>query len=155
MQAIYGVGEAKLRDFGQAFFDALDADCRSRGLSRDQFGSPKPAPRGEESVRPTTSGERAVELYRGGATIEEVMQQTSRARSTVVEYLCDYLRAEAPRSVSLWVADDIYRQVSNAAARVGADKLKPIFDALEGKITYDEIRIVVTHLNVCGGEPSA
>jgi ATP-dependent DNA helicase RecQ len=151
MQGIYGVGEVKLRDFGQAFFEALDADCRSRGLSRDQFSSQKPAARNTDTPRPTSTGEHAVELYRNGATIDEVMRETNRARSTAVEYLCNFLRAESPASVSRWVSDDTYQPVSAAAARLGADKLKPIFDAFEGKFTYDEIRIVVTHLNVCGG----
>jgi ABC-type amino acid transport substrate-binding protein len=135
----------------RARFEALDADCRSRCLSRDNVNTHQPAARGAESPRPTTSAEHAVELYRKGATIDAVMRELNRARSTAVEYLCHYLRAESPPSVSGWVSDDIYRQVSQVAARVGADKLKPIFDALEGKLTYDEIRIVVTHLTACGG----
>ena len=71
--------------------------------------------------------------------------------STTVQYLCDYLKADAPPSVSHWVADDVYRQVADAAAQHGTDKLKPLFDALGGKIGYDEIRIVVTHLTAAGG----
>ena len=86
-----------------------------------------------------------------GATIDDVVRQTNRARSTAVEYLCKFLRAEPPASVSRWVSDDIYREVAQVAARLGADRLKPIFDALNGKYTYDEIRIVVTHLNAGGG----
>ena len=56
-----------------------------------------------------------------------------------------------PATVSRWVSDEIYRDVSQVASRVGTDKLKPVFDALEGKYNYDEIRIVVTHLNARGG----
>src|SRR5262249_50785219 len=98
------------------------------------------------------AAEHAAELYRRGATLDVVVRETNRARSTAVEYLCNFLRTESPPSVSRWVSDDIYRNVSQAAARSGADKLKPIFEALEGKFTYDDIRIVVTHLNVCGGD---
>src|SRR5262245_40976549 len=36
LQGIYGIGEAKFRGFGQAFFDAIDQHCKARGLSRDQ-----------------------------------------------------------------------------------------------------------------------
>jgi ATP-dependent DNA helicase RecQ len=150
MQAIYGFGEAKLREFGQLFFDTLDCECRSRGLSRDNSQASKP---GTSNQSPQVKGasDHAVDLFRRGATIEEVAQQTNRARSTTVQYLCDYLRADAPASVSHWVADDVYRQVADAAAKCGADRLRPIFDALEGKIGYDEIRIVVTHLTAAGG----
>ncbi|MGE5192530.1 MAG: HRDC domain-containing protein, partial [Deltaproteobacteria bacterium] len=155
LQGIYGIGEAKLRDFGQAFFEALDGACLSRGLSRDNVHVPKAANAAGEAPRPTSTAEHAVELYRKGATIDDVVRQTNRTRGTAVEYLCNFLRAQPPASVSRWVSDDIYRQVSEVAARVGTEKLKPIFDALDGKYTYDEIRIVVTHLNARGGEDSA
>jgi ATP-dependent DNA helicase RecQ len=152
LQGIYGIGEAKFRDFGQAFFKALDEHCKSSGLSRDQSAGPIQTGTGASS-RPTQStGEQAAQLYRQGATIEDVVRETSRARSTAVEYLCNFLRAEPPASVARWVSDDIYRTVSAVAARVGTEKLKPIFDALEGKYTYDDIRIVVTHLSARGGD---
>jgi ATP-dependent DNA helicase RecQ len=152
-QGIYGIGEAKFRDFGQVFFQALDEDCNSRSLSRDRSAGPTQAGTGTPGRPPKSTGEHAVELYRQGATIDDVVRETDRARSTAVEYLCNFLRAEPPASVARWVSEDIYRTVSDVAARVGTDRLKPIFDALEGKYTYDDIRIVVTHLNARGGDP--
>jgi ATP-dependent DNA helicase RecQ len=154
MGAIYGFGEAKLRDFGKLFFDCVDATCHSRGLTRDCTRSAMPAPRREGTAGPATTPVHAASLFRQGMTIEEVARETNRARSTTVQYLCDFIRAESPSSVAPWIAADTYRLVSNAAAQVGADKLRPIFDALEGKVAYDDIRIVVTHLNACGGEGS-
>lgn len=35
MHMIYGIGETKLRDFGQLFLDEVNAQCLGRGLSRD------------------------------------------------------------------------------------------------------------------------
>jgi ATP-dependent DNA helicase RecQ len=154
MAAIYGVGEAKLRDFGQAFFDCVDAACKSRGLTRNCTQSPRTAAQSGVAAGPATAPVHAAGLFRQGMTIEEVSRETNRARSTTVQYLCDFIRAEAPASVSPWVGPDLYRLVAAAAAQVGADKLKPIFDSLEGKVPYDDIRIVVTHLNACGGEVS-
>jgi ATP-dependent DNA helicase RecQ len=151
MQGIYGMGEAKLRDFGQAFFETIDAACRARGLSRDSSRSPQSSNAAAGELRSTSAAEHAVELYRKGASIDDVVRKTNRARSTAVEYLCNFLRAEPSASASRWVSDDVYREVAQVAARAGADRLKPIFDALEGKCTYDEIRIVVTHLNAGGG----
>jgi ATP-dependent DNA helicase RecQ len=152
MQGIYGMGEAKLRDFGQAFLEAIDAACRTQGLSRDNSRSAMSSSAPAGAPRATSTAEHAVELYRNGASIDDVVRATNRARSTVVEYLCNFLRAEPPASVSRWVSEEMYRAVSQVAARVGTDKLKPIFDDLEGKYSYDEIRIVVTHLNARGGD---
>ncbi|HLJ12562.1 MAG TPA: DNA helicase RecQ [Planctomycetaceae bacterium] len=147
---IYGIGEARLRNFGERFFAALDADCRSRGLSRDNRQN-APAAIPAEATNRSLSAARAVELLASGATLDDVMKETNRARSTVTEYLCDFIRARSPVSVAAWVADDVYRKVADVAARLGADRLKPIFDELEGKIPYEDIRIVITHLTVCGG----
>ena len=93
----------------------------------------------------------AAQLFRSGATIESVMEQTGRARSTVTEYLSDFLRAEPQPSVDRWVSPVIYQRVAAAAAKVGTENLKPIFEALDGQVPYDDIRIVVTHLNTHGG----
>ena len=152
MAAIYGIGEAKLRDFGQTFFEAIDAGCRSRGLSRDATQPQKPVASAAAPEKAPQAAQKAAEFFRKGVKIDEVAQKMNRARSTTVQYLCEYLQSEAPPSIAPWVAPAAYRQISEVAARLGSDKLKPIFDALEGKFSYDDIRIAVTHLNVCGGE---
>src|SRR5205807_3988075 len=36
MRLVYGIGESKLRDFGECFLQALHSHCRERGLTRDQ-----------------------------------------------------------------------------------------------------------------------
>ena len=87
-------------------------------------------------------------LFRQGLAIEDVMHQTGRSRSTVCDYLAEYVREEKPPSIAAWVTDAVYEQVAAAARRVGSDRLKPIFIALGEKVPYDEIRLVVAHLAV-------
>ena len=96
--------------------------------------------------RPAPRSERACELFRQGAAIEDVMHQLQRARSTVCDYLCDYIRRERPQSLAAWVPDDVFQRVAAAARQVGTERLKPIFVALGEQIPYDTIRLVVTHL---------
>jgi ATP-dependent DNA helicase RecQ len=74
------------------------------------------------------------------------MHQTGRGRGTVNDYLCDFIREERPASVAVWVSNDIYQRVASCARQVGTDRLKPIFIALGEKVSYDDIRIVLTHL---------
>jgi ATP-dependent DNA helicase RecQ len=147
MRLIYGIGDAKLRDFGQTLLDSLDAHCRAQGLSRDNAPAPRTAPAVEEGPRRQSAGaSHAALLFRQGASLEEVRQQLNRARSTVAEYLCDYIRSDRPTSIAAWVSDDLYRQVAEAVTRIGSGPLKPIFVALEEKVPYEIIRAVVTHL---------
>jgi ATP-dependent DNA helicase RecQ len=104
------------------------------------------------AARPTPASLQAADLFRQGLAIDEVARRTDRARSTTIQYLCDFLEAQPVKSVSPWVADEVYWLIAAQAERMGVDKLKPIFEALEGKISYDEIRIVLTHLRTTGGD---
>ena len=69
-----------------------------------------------------------------------------RAVSTVTEYLAEYIAAENPPSIDAWVPNHIYKKVSAAAAETGTGSLKPIFVALDEKVPYDQIRLVIAHL---------
>jgi ATP-dependent DNA helicase RecQ len=148
MRLVYGVGEAKLRDFGSMVLETIDHECRSRNLTRDNQTAPPAAARSEPASRkPNANAAQAADLFRNGASIDEVMQKTNRARSTVSEYLCEYIRNEQPESISSWVPDTLYHQVAEAAARVESGLLKPLFIALDEKVPYETLKLVVTHLS--------
>jgi ATP-dependent DNA helicase RecQ len=147
MRAIYGIGVIKLRDFGDRFLKLVDAECRSRRLSRDNaLGPPRAWESGKAQSRPNPQRALAFDLFRGRTSLEEVIRQTGRGRSTVYEYLEDYIREERPASVAAWVTDEVYERVKLAARRVGTAYKKPIFIALGERVSYDDIRIVLAHL---------
>jgi ATP-dependent DNA helicase RecQ len=150
MRLIYGVGDAKLRDFGQAFLVIIEDHCSRNGLPSDNPSQPV---KREEPLkcmaRPGSRPHLAFGLFRQGAALEEVMHETNRARSTVMDYLHDYIRQERPQSIAAWVPDQVYDRVAAAARRVRTDRLKPIYLALGEQVSYDEIRLVVAHLSVC------
>ena len=85
-------------------------------------------------------------MFRAGASIEVVMQETGFARSTVCGYLCDFIRSEKPTSIAVWVDDARLRQITAAVQQHGSERLKPIFVALGEQVSYDDIRIVVATL---------
>lgn len=155
MRAVYGVGDTKLRDFGWRFLDLIRGHAQSHGLALDKSPAPssRPAlPLERERSRPAAVG-LAFALFRDGAAVEDVMHQLNRARSTVMDYLAEYIRNERPKSIATWVGDQEYQRIAVAAREVGTDRLKPIFLALGEKVDYDTIRLVVTHLTC--GETSA
>src|SRR5207245_1635592 len=91
MRLVYGVGEMKLREFGERFLERIARHCRQNGVALDNTAMPPPpAPAPREG--PTLNARAAFPVFQRGASIAEVMQQLGRARSTVVEYLCEYIR---------------------------------------------------------------
>lgn len=154
MRAVSGVGDVKLRDFGPAFLAAIDEHCTRTGVARDQRVRPAPplfesrppaATPSTPAPRPNPTREAAYDLFRKGASLDEVARQTGRSRSTIVEYLTQYIREVAPPSVSSWVAPEVYHRILAAARQHGTQLLKPIYLALGEKVPYDEIRIALAH----------
>ena len=144
---IYGIGSKKVEQFGDPLLRCIKDYCRNHSLAMDNESTPPeaaPAPR-LKTMTPALS--QAFKLFREGSAIEDVMHQTGRARLTVMDYLAEFIRQEKPESVAAWVTPDVYERVAAAVKQHGGGKLKPLFVALEEKITYDEIRVVVAHLS--------
>jgi ATP-dependent DNA helicase RecQ len=157
LRALYGVSDAKLRDFGGQFLEVILDHCRRRGLSTDNnpggaflFRRPaEPESFDGEADQPapiTLRKESHFALFRGGASLDEVAQQQGLKRNTVVGHLVDWIRAEKPDSIETWVDRAVYVRVTEAARQVGGSRLKPIYLLLGEKVSYDDIRLVVAHL---------
>src|SRR5262249_31593260 len=95
MRLVYGVGDNKLHDFGERFLHEIATHCAQRSLSKDNpvaARAPELPAKSEAELGATTR--RAFALFRRGASIEMVMQQTERSRSAVQDYLCEFIRRE-------------------------------------------------------------
>jgi ATP-dependent DNA helicase RecQ len=147
MRYISGIGAAKLSEYGDRILAIIRGHCADRGASMDNA----PPPRGEEPRRTSTKinplRTLAFEQFRQGAAIEDVMHQTGRARSTICDYLAEFVREERPASIAAWVPEEQYQRIAMAARSVGMERLKPIYIELGEKVSYDDIRLVVTHLS--------
>jgi ATP-dependent DNA helicase RecQ len=138
MRSITGIGDAKLRDFGQTFFETLDEHCKRRGLPRGGGGAaPRLAP-----------PEGVFELFRRGASLDEVARRTGRSSSAVIEELERFVREEKPRSIAAWVPDEVYLRVRTAARHFGVGAHLAISVALGETVPHEQIRLVLAHLSV-------
>jgi ATP-dependent DNA helicase RecQ len=140
---IHGVGRVKLAELGEVFLDRIVSYCVEHGVSMDQW----PADSSEQPrvQRITRTARAAFELFEKGATIESVMAALGRAHSTTSQYLAEYIRHHRPASIDRWVDSKTYRIVEEKVRRLGAERLRPIYEALDGKVAYDDIRLVAAH----------
>ena len=99
--------------------------------------------------RPGVTKSLAMSLFGNGQTIAEVSRQTGRAVSTISEYLAEFILAERPDSIEIWVPESEYQRVAAAIKRHGSQRMKPIFSALNQAVPYNQIRAVAVHLQ-CG-----
>jgi ATP-dependent DNA helicase RecQ len=146
MRRIYGIGEVKLREYGERFLNRIIDHSRIHALSLDNPLSPRSAPEVRVSSRLNGTREQCFDLFRQGQSLGMVAQETERAASTIIQYLEQYIREEKPSSIDAWVSPQMYVKVAQAAKTVGTDRLKPIFLELSEQVPYDVIRLVVEHL---------
>jgi len=148
-----GVGERKLLDLGQIFIDATIDFCKSMNIEMDieessaNLAPAKPSDRSSDSSekpKTTSSSLLSFPFWKAGMSIDEVCDKTGRARSTVHGYLHDYLQMESITNPSLWVSAAESAEIESAIVETKVtDRLRPLFDHMDGKIPYDLIRIVL------------
>jgi len=143
---VRGVGERKLADFGQRFLERVTAYCRAKGLPLDTATHSRPH---REHIRMAKdTKEMAFQLFAKGSSVEQVAATISRAPGTTWRYLAEFIETHRPQRLDPWVDQETYRTVADAVKDVGAPYLKPVFEQLGGKVSYEQIRLVVEHLNV-------
>ncbi len=158
---VRGIGTKKSDDFGHDLVGCMEAYCVENGLAldaREGTRSRTDRLRTEDPPRRSAGSLEAAASFRAGASIEEVMAATGRARSTVSGYLADFIAAERPESIAAWVDEPTRARVIAAAEAVGdvpvvgvvgvvgaGGPLKPVFEHLGGEVPYDTIRWVLAH----------
>ncbi len=147
MKRIKGIGDRRLADLGQRFLAAVRTYCVQNGVSFSQTPLPSsPALKPPPAPVVNLTKRRAYELFGDGRSVVEVAEAIARTPGTASQYLADYIREAHPADVDAWVAHGLYERVAAAARSTGLDYLKPVFEALDGEVTYDDIRIVLAHL---------
>lgn len=142
-----GVGDAKQAKFGQRFIAEIEAYSEAHELSTDVTTGGSVTARATCSRASTSDTKQAAfNMFARGASMAEVVSTVGRKPSTVSGYLGEFIEAQRPASIERWVNASTYTAIASAASEVGAERLKPIFERLKGKASYDEVRIVLAHL---------
>src|SRR5262249_55100504 len=122
MRTIPGIGDAKLRDFGETFLQLLHDYRRRKGWA---VGPSAP----EESADDEDPDE-VFALFRRGLSINAVMEKTGWSRARVYELLCEFVRQTRPASLEPWLRTETLERIRTAAQRVGTGRLQPLHLAL-------------------------
>jgi ATP-dependent DNA helicase RecQ len=148
---VYGIGNAKVAQYGEALLEAIGAYCREQGLTQNQAPATpvNPPPRGDarpaRRVSTTTVRAEAARLFAQGQQVEVVAAKLERAVSTVRGYLREWIAETGPADITPWVTPVTQARILSAARQLGTQRLAAIHEALKGAVSYDEIGIVMAH----------
>jgi ATP-dependent DNA helicase RecQ len=142
---VHGVGEHKAKQYAEPFLAEISRYCTDQGVSTNiNTFNKSPEQQAIEAFRDADKSSAkvaAATLFWEGKSIVEVAQQLGRATATATDYLAKFLEEEGYLSPEPWVDGATYAAVIQVAQEIGDEKLKPIFERLDGQVSYDQIRI--------------
>jgi len=144
---VHGVGQKKSQDYGGEFINLIRLYCKTHSLDMDVNSSFDESAiesryhRGNKQKKINKSKQQAFGLFQKQLPLSEIAGRVGRVESTVVQYLEEYIEQEGIECAELWVDKKTADRIVKAAECVGAERLKPIFDYLNGQVSYAKIRI--------------
>lgn len=141
---VHGVGQKKLSDFGKTFIDCIVDYCQKHNVPTDQ--PLEPSPMRSESQEPSTATLESFALFDEGLSIEQTADRLKRTISTTLRYLKVYIHERQITDATRWMSPREFEQVKIVAQYAGKDRIKPIYEALHGRISYNQIHIALACL---------
>jgi ATP-dependent DNA helicase RecQ len=140
---ISGVGQVKLHEYGDKFLAVIKAYCAKHKLAEKKKYNPRDK---------SDAGRRYMvvsEAYNAGASMQTLRAQYNVTLETILEHLSRYisaghtLRADDGELRALCQLPETEEPAVRAAfAKHGPQALKPIFDELQGRVSYEQLRVI-------------
>ena len=161
---VNGVGTAKAERYGAAFLDVLLA-AREAGAGGEADGAdgggggddermpdpgatPLPVRQNARSGRAGgTTAQVTLELHREGLSIDEIAARRGLRSRTIAQHLADAVAKGEVADVGAWVSDADLARIRRIAAGRPLAALRPLREALDNTLTYDQLTVARAFLN--------
>jgi ATP-dependent DNA helicase RecQ len=151
MRLVYGVGEHKLKHFGEQFVACVRTFCAEEGID--------PAPRAPETLLVASKRrfEEMGELFEDGRSVAELQTMFDVKRATVIQHLERYQQAghllDHRRVLTeSELAPELQRGVLRRLTAFDTTLLGPIMEEFGGLVSYDELRLLRLYLACRGAQ---
>ncbi len=139
---ISGVGEKKLREFGETFLGEIATHLQTSArqiFADDSFAvSAAPPPSRSslgDSARETLRG------FRSGSSVEQIAHERGVTNGTILNHIAEGIERGEPVDVGKFLTTEEQAKVAAAFRAHGSAALSPVFESLGGKIDYGRLRI--------------
>jgi len=147
MLRIKGVGESKFAKYGAPFLDAIRSYAEERGM--DLSGRPQPdADAGDKPAADTGKGDtpthlQSLALFQAGHSVKEIAAQRELKPVTIEDHLIRSAVEGHDLDWSQIIPEEHEPLILAAADEIGAEKLRPLKDALPPEVEYFTIKAVL------------
>jgi ATP-dependent DNA helicase RecQ len=138
MLDIHGVGAHKYEKYGEEFFTIIRSYCGTKNIEEKIKND------GSKKIGYAYKYKIIGDLYNSGRSIHQIMNENNIKLSTVLNHLYDYIINGFmiyPDGVAEYIQShkDDEKAIFEAFDRLGAERLKPVFEAFDGRIDYDTL----------------
>jgi len=140
-EEVYGVGSNKRDKYGKVFLEAIRNFCQEQGL-------PSGAASSEVANLPNLSNVASYsqmqtwELYRQGLTVQGIANARGMSPNTISGHLIELMEMGREVDINLLVELERQQAIVYALEVMGDEKLRAIYDFLEERYTFEEIKFV-------------
>jgi ATP-dependent DNA helicase RecQ len=137
---IHGIGVHKIEKYGEILLSIISDYCAVNGIENKSE---------ESKVKMYLKKPRHIEIsemYNSGVAISEISDKEEVQQNTIIEHLFRYLQDGGSIRRDLLVPlvpsnEKILSAIINAFDRAGFERLKPVFEELNGEVDYETIKI--------------
>ncbi|HSF73855.1 MAG TPA: helix-turn-helix domain-containing protein, partial [Microcoleus sp.] len=140
-EEVYGVGSNKRDKYGKVFLKAIRTFCQEQGL-------PSGAASSDVANLPNLSNVASYsqmqtwELYRQGLTVQGIANARGMSPNTISGHLIELMEMGREVDINLLVESERQQAIVYAIEVMGDEKLRAIYDFLEERYTFEEIKFV-------------
>jgi ATP-dependent DNA helicase RecQ len=139
---IKGVGESKRKRYGDEFLEIMQQYALANNI-KSAAGNKETTAKDQESPSHVIS----LELYQKGHSLEEISQIRKLKSLTVQDHLVRCYQEGHPVNWDALIPPQYEKLILSKIAELGAEKLKPLKDALPADIDYAAIKAVLCKYN--------
>jgi ATP-dependent DNA helicase RecQ len=143
---IHGIGQVKVTQYADIFLPLIRDYCAANGLvEKPKLTGSAPVPARTRLGR--SRADEVGEAFQAGQSLDELMATFGIKRSTILSHLNNYVQQGQtlpiePLQAASTLAADGQTAVLEIFAALGADRLAPVFAALDGQVSYEELHLL-------------
>jgi len=142
---IQGASVIKLENFGGEFLKVILKHVRENNL----FSLEVPFWRGQRAKNKTSRYQKTKEMMVKKLSLAEIAKEQKLTVGTIINHLDRLLAAGEDLNIFyLKPRQEDFEKIRSAFLACGAEKLRPVYDYLQEKYSYDEIRLVKLLINL-------
>jgi ATP-dependent DNA helicase RecQ len=157
---IHGVGQSKAQKYADVFLSMIADYCKERSLTEIPNEQTPSVSKTKLSSKPSAISAKTQEIVRAfenGYTVEALAQQHKVKLNTIYGHLYKYvqqgkaLASGATLKEEMALDDERLKLGLDAFKEYGSERLKPVFDALDESVTYEQLhlmRVYFLHLKL-------